>query len=205
MKAEMVLAWMLQLQPPGASIYSQVVVPADAPRACDDPISLLCQPPKWSEAHGAHTRPETFDEGLERYWTIAQSVAATGDVAPAALTVIYHESGFRRDVHSGVGKWARGDQGRSHCLGQLLWGRTSSKAKTLVGLDRGSTDRCIAAVVRHLRHVSNERPYAKFARYGGVWCSDDRRIFSRVATFRRVQTAAPLLPKVAAALVHSRP
>lgn len=193
MKAEAILAWMLSLQPSGASIYSQVVVPADSGPACDDATSLLCQPPKWSEAHEAFTRAETYDEGLRRYWTIAQSVAATGDVAPAVLTVVYHESGFRRDVHSGVGRWARGDQGRSCGLGQMLWGVDNPKCLDIVGVDRKSTDACIAAVVRHLRHIKNERPYAKFARYGGVWAKGDRRILARVGTFRRVATAPPPL------------
>lgn len=201
MKAEAVLAWMLSLQPPGASIYSQVVVEADAAPACADASSLLCQPPRWSEAHNAHTRAETYDEGLQRYWTIAQSVASTGDAAPAVLTVVFHESGFRRDVHSGVGKWARGDQGRSWCLGQLLVGRSSAAGPRLVGVGRAATDRCVAAVVRHLGAVQRERPYAKFARYGGVWGSRDRRILSRVRTYQRVQGAPPKLPvEVLAAL-----
>jgi hypothetical protein len=56
MKAEAVIAWMLSLQPPGASIYSQVVVEPDSPPACDDARSLLCQPPKWSESHEAYVR-----------------------------------------------------------------------------------------------------------------------------------------------------
>jgi hypothetical protein len=193
MKAEAILAWMLSLQPPGASIYSQVVVEPNSSPACDDAVSLLCQPPKWSEAHGAYTRAETWDEGLPRYWTIAQSIAATGDVAPAVLTVVYHESGFRRDTHSGVGKWARGDQGRSYCLGQRLLGKRNPAGPKLEGIDRAATDRCIAAVVRHLRHVPNERPYAKFARYGGVWAQGDRRVLSRVRTFQRLRSAAPKL------------
>jgi hypothetical protein len=75
----------------------------------------------------------------------------------------------------------------------MLWGRTSTAALDLVGLDRASTDRCVAAVVRHLRHVKLEQPYAKFARYGGVWAKGDRRIRARVHTFRRLATAPPPL------------
>jgi len=193
MKAEAILAWMLSLQPPGASIYSQVVVEADSPRACDDATSLLCQPPKWSEEHEGFVRPETYNEGLPRYWTIAQSIAARGKLAPAVLTVVYHESGFRRDVHSGVGKWSRGDDGRSWCLGQMMLGRTNPAGPKLVGTSRKATDRCIDAVSRHLRYIKNERPYAKFARYGGVYSRGDLRVLSRVKTYRRVRSSAPKL------------
>jgi hypothetical protein len=83
----------------------------------------------------------------------------------------------------------------------MLLGRTNVAGPRLVGVDRAATDRCIAAVARHLRHIPNERPYAKFARYGGVWAKGDRRILSRVHTYRRLTSAAPkLTAEVRAAL-----
>lgn len=183
MTAEVILAWMITLQAPGASSYSAVA----------ERQGVVCD-----SEHTAGCRRETVDEGLDRYQTIARSLARIEDqrTARMALTVVYHESGFRRDVHLGTGRWARGDQGRSWCLGQLLVGRTGARGKRLVGLDQGATDRCVDAVVRVLGAVQHDTPYTRLARYGGVWCSDDSRILSRVATFRRLQGPAPKLDAV---------
>jgi hypothetical protein len=98
-----ILAGLLSLQAPGQSIYSQIVVPEGAPAPCADEYSLLCLPPKWSEAHQGYTRAETWSEGLARYVTIAHAidivVYQTKRSSPRAhlwryvAAMIYHESG----------------------------------------------------------------------------------------------------------------
>jgi len=148
-----ILAALLYLQPPGQSLYSQVVVPEDAPAPCSDSYSLLCSAPKWSEAHGAYTRVETWGEGLRRYVTIAHAadvvVYKTKRSSPRAhllrylLAFVHAESGMRADVHSGIGHAAAGDcdwrgepgkrervpgSCRSWCLTQIQVGPMRSNA-----------------------------------------------------------------------------
>ena len=79
---------------------------------------------------------ETREEALERYHDIAQDIAvvlygperekslcggryAQARTVSVVLSLMLHESGFRKDVDYGLGKLARGDQGRSWCLMQL--------------------------------------------------------------------------------------
>ena len=83
MTPETVLAVMLSLATPGASIYSRVVVPEGSGRACEDATSLLCAAPRPDPAWGGQwTRPETRAEGLARYYQIATVVH---DVAAASV------------------------------------------------------------------------------------------------------------------------
>lgn len=156
-----ILAAMLSLQQPGASIYSLRHVEQHSPPGCDNPYSLLCAPPRYSPARKAWVRPETRAEGLERYWVIAReaaTVACAGAAdcsTPAVLTraaklvsTVHAESGFREDVHAG---FARGDSGRSHCLGQIMTTGLDARVpwleqvygRDLVGTDREHTARCL--------------------------------------------------------------
>jgi hypothetical protein len=91
---------------------------------------------------------ETKDDAMARYESIAQDVAQViwdteekplfqgpnGRARTAALilSVMLHESAFRKDVDTGIGKLARGDGGRSWCLMQMNIGsgRTISWNKT---------------------------------------------------------------------------
>ena len=185
MKAEAVLAWMLSLQPPGASPYSAISIAE--PVVCHTIWTKGC-------------RRETSAEALPRYWTIAQSVAsvAPGDerLTRAVLATIFHESSFRRDVHSGVGRFAIGDNGRAHCLGQVLRKRRSSAGRVLLGTGRAPTDRCVAAVAAYLDARKNERPRAWARRYIGP-SAPKCSITARVYTFRRLATApTPLTAEI---------
>ena len=185
MKFDAVLSLLLGLVQPGESAYS--AVPERPGVVCDTQRTDGC-------------RRETYLEGLRRYLVIARSVAAAAkddQTTRAVLTVLYHESGLRLDVHRGTGKWARGDQGRSFCLGQILKGKGSEDGERLTGVSRKATDRCVAAVVRHLGTKPIRDPYSRFASYGGVWAKGDRRITSRVHTFNRL--AGPV-PKLGAAV-----
>lgn len=80
---------------------------------------------------------ESKEEALTRYESIARDIAAVvteeeplfrgpqGRLKTAAviLSIMRHEGAFRKDVDTGVGKMARGDQGRSVCLMQVNVGR----------------------------------------------------------------------------------
>lgn len=81
---------------------------------------------------------ETKEDATVRYDSIAQDIAAVvwspaekplfrgtnGRARTTALilSIILNESGFRKDVDTGVGKHARGDGGRSWCLMQMNLG-----------------------------------------------------------------------------------
>lgn len=151
----LVLAIMLALQAPGASIYSLAHVAPDAPASCPDATSLLCARPRWLAARGAWVRPETAAEGTARYQVIAGELAAVAEwatgpgadgwpelperrwrggaepLARALVVVAYHESGFREDVHAGLSAFdgqdtARGDGSRSWCLIQRQLGLSAN-------------------------------------------------------------------------------
>lgn len=78
---------------------------------------------------------ETQEEAQARYQSIAEDVVdvvydpstkvlfrgsnGRARTVSVILSVMLHESGFMRNVDYGVGKYARGDQGKSWCLMQL--------------------------------------------------------------------------------------
>lgn len=79
---------------------------------------------------------ETREQAMERYQDIAEDIVevvygpdrekslfrgryAQSRTVSVILSLMLHESGFRRDVDFGLGKLARGDQGNSWCLMQL--------------------------------------------------------------------------------------
>jgi hypothetical protein len=186
MDAQTILAIMLLLLSPGRSIYSVVPVEKDSPPGCEEKMSLLCQRPHWNDAWNSWVRAETYDEGLRRWWTIAQALEQTAgadaSLTQLALTVTMHESGWRRDVHSGIGDYARGDQDRSWCLGQILLGTTGRekvaegwRARQLVGTGIEPTKRCLTVVTRALRDArgycgayTRQGHYCTIGVYGGV-------------------------------------
>jgi hypothetical protein len=197
------LAMMLTVAPPGQSAHSVIVEPscgADPSKpACD-----LSPAPRWSPFYKAFVRRETREEALQRYIVIARAIEkvavamttpvkladgaegpplwpwATKELAQSLVTIANHESGFRRDVHSGVGPAALGDctywdiHGRrvslerartmklvvrsscqSVCLMQLNTGGLERSAfgfmgKEMVGIDEAATERCFAAGARAL-------------------------------------------------------
>lgn len=225
---EVILAAMLFLQAPGKSIYSQVVVDQNAPPPCTDSYNLLCQPPKWSPEHKGYVVVETYEQGVERYSTIAAALQEVTSDAKwktprdrlwrLALTMMFHESGFRRDVHEGIGSAAKGDCDwtgpygkrvripgtcKSHCLGQILLGtrgRTTTEGwsgKDITGLDYESTRKCMYLVVKYIdrawqRCVVDGGPSAACIvnNYaGGTLRMDDWRLLGRVKTYNKVASA----------------
>lgn len=204
---DLILAVMLAIQPPGRTAYSTVKL-----ATCDDvcqttrPCSedtILCRAPAWSPNAKAWWRYEQPDEGRARYATIAKAIADTaGEGWPYVVTVMNHESGFRRDVHEGVGKWSRGDGGHSWSLGQILLDRagamkapvTGYTGRELVGLGDAATRRCAETVWAYLSAgLAACGPVATascvFTRYGGL-SGPDPRIAARVGTFDKARAIA---------------
>lgn len=225
---EAILSAILALSP-SSSPYSVVPLPEcggpvlapDAPATCSAPGVA------WSSHHGALVRLETPDEARARYATIARAlelVSAEATTAPAGdrplwpwprrelvaglLTISRHESGFRRDVHEGVGASALGDcstgrdgvrRCRSVCLVQVQTGgldgrRGAWRGVDIVGIDVESTARCLRAGAELLARSrwSCARSSADWfapsvALYGsGVSCGTGRAwVQRRVATYRR--------------------
>ncbi len=96
----------------------------------------------WSPPDRPHFIPEakeTKEEAVTRYEEIAKAlfdVTYDPDIEPIMggkygraqtsiliLSLAFMESGYRRDVDLGIGKEARGDNGKSHCMLQILTGK----------------------------------------------------------------------------------
>lgn len=222
---QVLLATMISLTPPGNSVYSQVEISqcdtkCQETSACDNPTDWRCSKPKFSHARyqknlerlvqdgvsydvamtiareKSFTRPETYNEGVIRYWVIAnaaskvahettnsvcKSACSGGDrrcykrcdsaapwrgtekqLAYMLIVVANGESGFRRDVHLGLGHMSRGDCVvknnkrfcQSACLTQINIGNGKTpegwSASDLVGTDQKSTSRCFATSAKYL-------------------------------------------------------
>lgn len=158
---------------------------------------------------------ESYTSVVLRYVAIAVAIDAESNGAPQLaaylLTVARHESAFWYSVHSGElgGDCDHDRRGRiipgscrSWCLMQIRTGRRKSgRARftgytraQLVGLDRGSTARCVetgAAYLRAALERCGDRPRCVFSVYGGVGPGADaltrKRIRQRVRDYWRVR------------------
>lgn len=166
MTAAAILAAMLQLATPGATLMSRVPLadcgslppwrggPVVAPgcpqeRACTGP-ALVCGPPRWEAARGRWWRAETRSEGLRRWWVIAQALEAESssrEEALAGVVIARNESAFWGLVHSGE---LRGPLGEV-CLMQLHGGLDREQQAAVVGTDLASTRACVAEGLRRFR------------------------------------------------------
>lgn len=218
MLAPKILAIMLSMMTPGGSAYSRTVVAKGAVTACPShlsPASPLCAAPRWSPAWGAYTRAESRTEALKRWHGIAQQIAAVSSRPPKGwrgspdllaryiIAITRNESGWRKDVHAGIGPRSLGDGGRSGCLGQVMRTRRGWRSPrgyqwhSLMGTDEASTRRCLETVADYLAHASKRvcgqamRPACLFSAYGGGVKARDPRIVARVATlaatYRKVE------------------
>jgi len=144
---------------PSASGDAPVASPVEATAAWVQARMLVAAPPARGRTYPGAV--ETKEEGEQRYAEIARAVVEVAyDPTEAALfggkqgrartamllaSVAFFESGYRRDVDLGVGRWARGDSGASHCLMQVNIG----KNKTAEGWNGpelvASRDKCFRA------------------------------------------------------------
>lgn len=248
MTPEAILAAMLALGPgPGQSIYSQIEVSEGAPlvalrtfdvdgtkvRAythwqpdealpaqCAQPKNVACRRPLFQRELKRWQRPETYAEGLVRYWTIAKAIASQPkDVHPFAVVIVRHESGFRRDVHAGENHrpfrqtTKHEDEGHSWCLGQIMIGRkptslvpwkgfAKTKAIDLVGTSQARTNRCLKVVGSRLTDIARScrRRRAEgscvFIGYAGTAISRNHPLMkARAASLLKVKRAPRKLGK----------
>jgi len=197
--------------------------------ACSKP-SLLDVSYNGTNIRTAWQRTETYDEGVLRYATIAKSIHAeltdpdrgwsfpVGQSWRFLVTIAYHESGFRRDIHSGLGSAALGDcdwtgprgkrkrvkgSCRSHGLFQTLFDHPSRKrikgylARQIVGTSAERTRRQVFIAATHLDRLHayctshGPRPFhgCVFASYGGVTGTSDARVQARVRTYNKLGSA----------------
>lgn len=185
-------------------------------------------------------RPETYEEGIRRYAVLAKAIASVAEEGEWRLqrgrlwrylvTIAYHESGFRRDVHVGLGDAALGDckwkvrngrrsmvpgSCRSHGPFQMLFRnpRTTRmygfEATDFLGDDFASSRRAalgaakaIDQFYRYCRH-RGPRPFdaCMFASYGGVTSTRSRKITMRVKTLKKLASAPAKLDEYVAAIV----
>lgn len=226
------MAGMLHLQPPGMTVYSRVLVPEGTEPRCQE-ASLLCAPPAWDGALGGFAVAESWGEGLARYEVIARAFDRVADREwrmpekhrRSYLTAVaFNESGFRRDVHLGIGDASRGDcveDGgtqlcRSVCLGQMNIGRGATpegyRAEDLVRDSPEATERCATAMMHQLDRAwsycaqGGEAPRpleaCMFAMYGGkASIFESEPVKLRVRSIVRLRAAPKALkPEVRVAL-----
>jgi hypothetical protein len=168
---------------------------------------------------------EDYTKGFNRYETIAKALSyqihSNGRTTPPkhlwrfTLALVYHESGFRRDVHEGIGNAARGDCNwtgpkdnrkrvpgscRSHCLAQINLGPLQSAKRTiegwgpkdLIGIDLESTKRCLGVAVRFIDGAYTQchgSAACVASIYTGTADRDNIRIKQRVQTIYRLYSA----------------
>jgi hypothetical protein len=195
--AARILAAMIALQPPGQTTYSRVQVPHDAGPPCSEP-TLLCAPPRLNPETGIWTVAESEELGRERYAMIAEAIEIeTWRIGPKrrdrirklVVTVFRHESGFREDVQTGR---ARGDEGRSWGLGQILLGARGTvfgfHGVDLVGDDLDAMRRCARVTVKLLDRgdrFCRGDVVCTLAQYGGA-PPQHPQIQRRAFTYRRI-------------------
>lgn len=200
MLAETILSLMLAVGPkPGVSPYS-VVPTTETAKPCSS-HKPACRKPWFSAYHKGLVRQETRSEALSRYWVIAQAIAGETKkdrhLCKLLLSVTLHESGWRRDIHSGKGKFALGDDGRSFSLVQANLGRGAREGFRLIGVGPKATGRAIAWGAKHLRRCSRRgTPIQAFSCYGGVANgSKHPGIKARAASYRRFSAKPTPLSK----------
>lgn len=106
----------------------------------------------WSPPGRSHIleAKESEEQGKARYEQISEALVHvsydpqvkpifTGPHARARTALLnlglaYFESGFRRDVDLGLGKFGRGDYGKSHCMMQINMGRDLDSTSFLYNL-----------------------------------------------------------------------
>jgi hypothetical protein len=196
MTAAAVLALMLVLGQPGYSTQSAVPLEHDGDHTC-------------AQASDEGCRKETRDEGMRRWYVIAQAIAdvsnvkdgvSDGALARALIVTTRAESAWWRGVHIGI---IRGDNGYARCLVQRNWQTLDDgadvpeskpgehwRARDLDGIGYAETRRCIEVGARVLRRCMRSCSYSPacwWSRYGGSVAHSDPRIVDRVRMYEAIE------------------
>lgn len=228
----------------GTTAYVLLPDGADEPNQCRQQGNIACYKPRHRDViyNGFNIRTEwmraeTYNEGVKRYAVIAHAIDdvmeegewkfPAGQLWRYLLAIAYHESGFRRDIHTGIGSAALGDckwrklkngkremvKGtcRSHGLFQSLFRKPRQTklfgfgARDIIGDDLETTKLAVLVATKHLDRLyrfcthHGPRPFTGciFASYGGMSDTRDKRIQSRVASFNRLKGAPTKLDEYA--------
>lgn len=185
-------------------------------------VAALSESMAWKKTPGCKSYGKTDDFQCKLLRKARPWTGSSAELRRILLASMYRESGFRRDIHSGIGPMARGDcktdahgtripgSCRSHCLGQVLIDRRKGTPvdgympDDLVGLDLPATGRCLKATIREMSHArsfcwaaSRARPLSistcVFMTYVGTSSSTDGRIRARIKTWRDLGNAPGVL------------
>jgi hypothetical protein len=141
------------------------------------------------------TPPESNSERRQRLETVARAVeleVPTRQWRAVVIALLWHESRFARDVHSGA---RMGDAGRAACLGQLhRLGLPRDEWEALTGVGLPATRRCVRVAYQRLRAAQrwcrarhgDSSIAATLALYGSGRSCRAPWTAERVATYRRV-------------------
>lgn len=185
----------------------------DAPYACKQKHNPACMRPRYDGTLKRWQRPETYGEGMERYWDIAKAISKTkldDGVLPYAITIFRHESGmFRLDVHEGTNHRPfrnyskHEDGGQAWGFGQVMWSVHPHKhvpiegfkhltLGDLVGLDEASTFNSVAAPIARISTIIKRcgvtQPACVFVGYAGTRIKSTHPLMrARLATYARIK------------------
>jgi hypothetical protein len=179
----------------GTTAYRLLAPEEEPPNQCSQPGNVACYKPRKRDVvlqlrpvRTEWQRTETYDEGVKRYAIIAKAMAEVlgngewsfppGQSWQFLASIAYHESGFRRDIHTGYGAWAIGDCSwrtvkkdehgfskkrvripgtcKSHGLFQTLFRNPKQTkifgfgARDVVGDDLASTKTAVTVAAKHL-------------------------------------------------------
>lgn len=172
----------------------------------------------WEKVEGCKPHGKTDDYECKLLRRARPWTGNSAELRRVLLTTLFRESGFRRDIHSGIGPMARGDCNvddkgnriphtcQSHCLAQILIDRRKGTVveghmpDDLVGLDPDATGRCLTASIRELSHVRSfcaasrrsraiHMPTCIFMSYVGTANPKDGRVRARLSTYHKLAKA----------------
>lgn len=176
-------------------------------KECAQRGNVRCSRPHYNTALRRWERPETFGEGLDRYWDISRAIASTkadAKVLEFATIVFKHESGmFRRDVHEGTNhkpfrsSTEHEDGGLAWGFGQIHWstepevyipvrGFKHITLGEMVGLGERATALSVAVPIARLSKIvprCKGNPTCIFVGYGGTVSPKHPFIKARVASY----------------------
>lgn len=202
--------------------YRHTITGEDDPTQCAQPGNVACRRPRYDRDLKRWQRPETWGEGLARYWQIAQhagAVAGSVSVLEFMLVIVRHESAFWRSVHEGTNHrpWRRStkweDGGRSWCLAQVMTSRNPNtripdkkwskrRSHELVGLDDASTQLCLGLLADRVTRIMKRcgrrgrrvTPACVFLGYAGVKITAKHPLIrARLSTYAKIKTANRVL------------
>lgn len=166
---------------------------------------LLAVPPERHNYARPASEHETVEQVRERYQTIASSVVSAAydpgeepmfegvagrfQTAQLMLAVALYESGYRKDVQTGIGRRSRGDHGRSCTIWQFHLGkdtdRWGSSCSDLYADPDLAAHRALTAIRSSWSSCKALSPEYRLSQYMGGKCFEHEPAKARYATWAR--------------------